>query len=104
MGEIFEMLVNEMKDPDLLPVEKEQHRNLLSGGVSRLISALETFNSIDTILEKTSIESLVPSIKERFQGLPIDMDEIALKNHSVLSKTPVFKRILGEMMENYRKH
>lgn len=90
--------------------DKEKSREYLHMGISKLIYELEAFTAIDeSILVKSELGALLPYIREAFadfisEGFGIDMDEEVLKNHALLCEGAVFKNIIKEIKENYRKY
>lgn len=70
-----------------------------------MIDELHAFTAIDTnILAKSNVGDLLPYIHETFSELDIKMNDESLQKHAILCEAAVFKNLLKEIKENYRKY
>ncbi len=56
------------------------------------------------VKEETPLESLVPFIKTAFADLEIQMDAEQLAQRSIKCNGLIFKNIMNEIRENYKKY
>jgi hypothetical protein len=79
----------------------EKCLSLMNKFKSELINIIKSLNDISIDLkEKTWIKDILPYIQKKFQNGEIDVED----NVKILCSNRVFKAIIDELSENYRKY
>lgn len=99
------LFLHELVDENISQTQKKDNLAVIGMIFERILKELESLHDFDVNLQrKSSLGELLPSINETFSDLEIDIDKNIVHGFSVLCNPTVFKSLLKEVKENYRKY